>query len=86
MSNFLKQIEIAQGLTNFYFNRVILENRVRFHVSAIVNKKAIIFHMEQEHDEWKILDHVNLPWLTEIENQLSDAIIHHSMSKEEGQD
>ena len=85
MHHFRKEIKTAYGDSTFYVNSVQSEHGLCFHVSTIINNKAVIFYMVKQSDNWKIVNPANMEWLLLVEKQLSDAITKHILLIRKGE-
>jgi hypothetical protein len=77
MGSFTRQVKTEEGKLEFTFLRVFTTNGVRYYVTVTDNHhKPFLFHMEEQNEEWKIVDDQNIPeWILRVEDQLCGAII-----------
>jgi hypothetical protein len=79
MPHFTSSIRTAVGSMNFYFNSIETAFGNHYHLSTIgKNGKAIIFHMEQHSDRWRVVRSDDTPeWVVDVEEKLSQKITEH---------
>jgi hypothetical protein len=77
LSHFTKEIKTDQGYLNFYINKMVSADGLRYHISVVdKSHKANIFQMKEEGGRWRLVNPSNCPqWVLNIENDLSDFIL-----------
>jgi len=80
MAHFTKRIETSHGIKTFYFNRIVTEEVMQYHVSVLdKNSKANIFLMRETEAGWRIVSPNAELWIMEMEERLAAAINEHLM-------
>ena len=82
MERFKKDINVNSEPRAFEFNKMKNMSGVKFFITSTDGKqKPIAFSLkETEEGKWKLLPG-SLPWLYEIESELSDAILQMQVEK-----
>ena len=74
-SHFTYSVRTGKGSLNFYFNRLQVSKNPCYHVSVVLNNKAVIFYMEHIEDRWRYTSNLEMDWFKELESHLSEIIM-----------
>jgi hypothetical protein len=79
MDNFTTQLKTKEGTLQFYFNRLVTPEGVRYHVSVTDRQnKTHIFLMQKNRGLWHFANASKVPyWLQLLEGDLHLAIHYH---------
>jgi hypothetical protein len=76
MDSFTTRLKTKEGTFQFYFNRLMTPEGVRYHVSVTDKQnKTHIFLMQKKHSLWQMVDAYSIPyWILLLEGDLHQAI------------
>lgn len=77
MGDFTKTITTEAGEREFYFMLLHAVSGAKYYVTVSDDLfKSILFHMEQRHDRWEIIDAPKVPqWIHDLRPQLEQFIV-----------